>query len=142
MSRSALLIATLVFGGTLTPALIGAPQNATPTRVPASTRAAVPDSAFLQQYCLTCHNARAKSGGLVLEGLDPANPSGHAEVWEKVVRKLRTGMMPPDGAPKPTDAVRETFSASVESSLDREWPAREPQCSHGWSHFSVSSQTT
>jgi len=119
MNRSALFIAALVFGGTLTPALIGAPQNATPSRVPVSTQAALPDAAFLQQYCQTCHSARAKSGGLVLEGLDPANPSAQADVWEKVVRKLRTGMMPPDGAPKPPDAVRETFTAALETSLDR-----------------------
>ena len=51
--------------------------------------------------------------------LDPANPSAQADVWEKVVRKLRTGMMPPDGAPKPPDAVRETFTAALEDSLDR-----------------------
>ncbi len=119
MNRSALFIAALVFGGTLTPALIGAPQSATPSRVPVSTQAALPDAAFLQQYCQTCHSARAKSGGLVLEGLDPANPSAQADVWEKVVRKLRTGMMPPDGAPKPPDAVRETFTAALETSLDR-----------------------
>ena len=78
MNRSALFIAALVFGGTLTPALIGAPQSATPSRVPVSTQAALPDAAFLQQYCQTCHSARAKSGGLVLEGLDPANPSALA----------------------------------------------------------------
>jgi len=54
-----------------------------------------------------------------IEGLDPANPSAQADVWEKVVRKLRTGMMPPDGAPKPPDAVRETFTAALETSLDR-----------------------
>jgi hypothetical protein len=119
MNRSALFIAALVFGGTLTPVVIGAPQSPPARRVPVTPPAAAPDPAFLQQYCLTCHSARAKSGGLVLEGLDPANTSGHADVWEKVVRKLRTGMMPPDGAPKPADAVRETFTASLEASLDR-----------------------
>ena len=45
--------------------------------------------------------------------------AGHADVWEKVVRKLRTGMMPPDGAPRPAPAARETFTASLESALDR-----------------------
>jgi len=40
-------------------------------------------------YCLTCHNARAKTGGLVLEGLDPADAPAHPDVWEKVIRKVR-----------------------------------------------------
>jgi hypothetical protein len=82
-------------------------------------KSATPDAAFVQQYCLTCHSARVKSGGLVLEGLDPSAVASNADVWEKVVRKLRTGMMPPDGAPKPTDAVRETFTSTLEATLDR-----------------------
>jgi len=118
MNRLTLFIAALVFGGTLTPVVTGTPQSASSRRV-TTPAAAVPDAAFLQQYCLTCHNARAKAGGLVLEGLDSANTTGHAEVWEKVVRKLRTGMMPPDGAPKPADAAREAFAVSLEASLDR-----------------------
>ena len=81
----------------------------TPARRSGSVRRAQPaaalcgcaDAAFLTQYCVTCHNARVKSGGLALDALDPANVDGHAETWEKVVRKVRTGMMPPDGAPKP-----------------------------------------
>src|SRR5690349_12264783 len=125
MRRLSLFLAALVFGGTLTPAVIGAPQNVqnqASRRVAASASPATSSSqsAFLQQYCLTCHNARAKTGGLVLEGLDPANPGVHADIWEKAVRKIRTGMMPPDGALKPTDAAREAFTASLETSLDRE----------------------
>jgi hypothetical protein len=94
-------------------------RQSSPARPTAAAATAAPDAAFLQQYCLTCHSTRAKSGGVVLEGLDPASVAGHAEIWEKVVRKLRTGMMPPDGAPKPTDAVRETFTARLETALDR-----------------------
>jgi len=117
MKRLALLVAVLVFGGVITPALRGAPQN---TVARPATAVPPPGGAFVQQYCLSCHNARAKSGGLVLEGLDPATTAGHADVWEKVVRKLRTGMMPPDGAAKPTDIAREAFAVSVETSLDKD----------------------
>ena len=52
---------------------------------------AASDAAFVKQYCLTCHNSRAKAGGLALDALNPLNVDGHAEAWEKVVRKLRTG---------------------------------------------------
>jgi cytochrome c553 len=88
------------------------------TAVPPA-RAAGPDAAFLAQYCITCHNDRVKAGALTLAGLDVAAVDGHAEVWEKVVRKLRTGMMPPDGVPKPTGAARDAFTGALEASLDR-----------------------
>ena len=106
--------AVVIFSAAVAPVRTGEAQQ------PASRRvAAASETAFLQQYCASCHNARVKSGGLVLDGLDPTAPEGHLEEWEKVVRKLRTGMMPPDGAPQPSPSVRETFTGSLESSLDR-----------------------
>ena len=75
-------------------------------------------AAFLQQYCVSCHNSKARLGGLALDTLDPARVEGHAETWEKVVRKLRTGMMPPEGAPKPPAAIRNAFAAALEATLD------------------------
>ena len=60
--------------------------------------------ALVKKYCVTCHNARTKTGGLSLEGLDPAAAASHADVWEKVVMKLRGGMMPPQGMPRPDEA--------------------------------------
>ena len=85
---------------------------------PAARTAAAPDAAFVKQYCLGCHNSRTNAGGLALDALDALNVDGHAEVWEKVVRKLRTGSMPPDGAPKPAPAARQTFATALESALD------------------------
>ena len=120
MTRASLVGAALLFGGVLTTSLIGAPQVAPPRpAAAAATATSSPDPAFLQQYCVSCHSARAKTGGLALEGLSPADTAGHADVWEKVVRKLRTGMMPPEAAPKPSDAAREAFTAALEASLDR-----------------------
>ena len=66
-----------------------------------------------------------KAGALTLASLDVAAVEGHAEVWEKVVRKLRTGMMPPEGVPKPTAAARAAFTGALEASLDRA-AARRP----------------
>src|SRR5437588_10333944 len=51
--------------------------------------------AMVEKYCVTCHNDRLKTGGLSLQNLDPAAAPTHAEVWEKVARKLRSGEMPP-----------------------------------------------
>jgi cytochrome c551/c552 len=83
--------------------------------------AAEPDSAraFLDKYCATCHNDKAKIGGLSLSGLDLANAGEHAEVWEKVLRKLRSGTMPPAGLPRPDLASYNQVSSLVEGQLDR-----------------------
>ena len=54
--------------------------------------------AVLDQYCVTCHNQKLKTAGLMLDKLDLAHVGDNAEQWEKVVRKLRAGMMPPAGS--------------------------------------------
>ena len=63
-----------------------------------------PQHALINQYCVTCHNERAKTAGLMLDKMDIDHAGEHAEVWEKVVRKLRGGMMPPQGMPRPDQA--------------------------------------
>jgi len=70
------------------------------------------------QYCVGCHNQRLKTGGLVLEGLDASRASGNAEIWEKVVRKLRTNAMPPPGLPQPDPAARQNLIAHLTDQLD------------------------
>jgi cytochrome c553 len=84
----------------------------------ATASAQAPDAAFVKQYCVTCHSDRVKAGALTLAGLDLTAVDGHADVWETVVRKLRTGMMPPDGVPKPSAAARAAFIIALEASLD------------------------
>jgi hypothetical protein len=116
--RGWLSSATLALTCALAATLNGAQNPATPRPVRAATTA-IPDPAFLKQYCLGCHNDRAKVGNLSLQPLDPTKVEGHVEVWEKVVRKLRTGMMPPETAPKPAAAARETFASAIEARLDR-----------------------
>ncbi len=80
--------------------------------------------ADLDRYCVSCHNTRLKTGGLSLEGLDVAQPAADAATWEKVVRKLRSRMMPPAGAPKPSDASYDALVAHLEGALDRAAAAR------------------
>ena len=74
---------------------------------------------LIDQYCVTCHNPRARTGGLSLDAAQLSDVGAHAEVWEKVVRKLRAGMMPPPGLPSPTPEARRALVSSLESSLDR-----------------------
>ena len=74
---------------------------------------------LLNTYCITCHNERAKTGGLALDKLDIQHVGENAETWEKVVRKLRSGMMPPSGARRPDRATLDGFVTSLESALDR-----------------------
>ena len=56
---------------------------------------------FLDTYCASCHNDRLRTAGLTLSGLEMADPGASAELWEKVLYKLRTGQMPPAGRPQP-----------------------------------------
>jgi len=74
---------------------------------------------LVSKYCLTCHNDKLQTGGLTLEKLDAAHPARDAETWEKVIRKLRAGLMPPSGAPRPDRATLDTFRASLEASIDQ-----------------------
>ena len=76
--------------------------------------------ALLDRYCVTCHNARLRTAGLELDTADLADVGGGAEVWEKVVRKLRAGAMPPPGRPRPAAATRAEFASWLETALDRE----------------------
>lgn len=75
--------------------------------------------AFLQRYCLTCHNDKLKTAGLSLEQADLTDPPNSAGVWEKVIRKVRVGMMPPQGAPQPDASARQAMVSFLETSLDR-----------------------
>jgi hypothetical protein len=77
------------------------------------------DKAFLDQYCVTCHNERAKTANLMLDKMDVAHVGDNAETWEKVVLKLRSGMMPPSGARRPARSVMDSFTADLEGALDR-----------------------
>ena len=75
---------------------------------------------LVNKYCVTCHNERAKTGGIVLEKMDVDHPAENAELWEKVIRKLRAGLMPPSGAPRPDRVVLDQFRATLETAIDQD----------------------
>jgi Protein of unknown function (DUF1592)/Protein of unknown function (DUF1588)/Protein of unknown function (DUF1595)/Protein of unknown function (DUF1585)/Protein of unknown function (DUF1587)/Planctomycete cytochrome C len=77
-----------------------------------------PHQAMLTTYCVTCHNARLKTGGLAFDGLDPAAPANDAQIWEKALRKLRGRQMPPPGSPQPKQQDIDSFVAWMENTLD------------------------
>ena len=102
------------------------PRPATPAPAkpaPAKPVAASPaptqsHKATLDRYCVTCHSDRLKTAGLTLESIDTANIAGAPDIWEKVVRKVRVGMMPPQGSPAPDAASRAALVSWLTGELD------------------------
>jgi hypothetical protein len=97
-------------------------QAPTPVKsvAPTSAEEASKSRALVDQYCVTCHNARLKTGGLVLDKdqLDFARLANHTELAEKVVRKVRAGLMPPTNSRRPDAATLESFLTFIEKELD------------------------
>ena len=75
--------------------------------------------AVLKKYCVTCHNQRRAVAGLTLDAAHLERPAAQADVWEKVIRKLRTRSMPPPGSPRPDDATYNTLATWLEREIDR-----------------------
>jgi len=73
----------------------------------------------INTYCITCHSDRTRTGGLSLERADLVDVPKGAETWEKVIRKIRAGMMPPPTAPRPAAARLDALAEFLETSLDR-----------------------
>ncbi len=111
MSRPSVVTLGLVFAL----ALVAVPQA-----VRAQAPAGELSRALLDRYCVTCHNDRLQTAGLALDTVDFERVAEHAPVLEKVVRKLRSGQMPPEGRPRPDAADVETFLSALEGALDRE----------------------
>lgn len=90
---------------------------------------AAPDLAarksFFTRYCFGCHNDRVKTAGVSIQGVDFANPGPQAVVWEKVLRKVRTGQMPPPDAPQPDRKLALAIARWLETSLD-DYAAQHP----------------
>ena len=74
--------------------------------------------ALAAQYCATCHNDSARTAGVSIQGLDPSAPHTAPEIWEKVLRKVASGEMPPDGMPAPAAEDRALFVKRLERALD------------------------
>src|SRR2546422_6650044 len=85
----------------------------------AQAQPASPNQALINRYCVTCHNQRLKTAKLELDKLDVSRPEKDPLVWERAIRKLRGGMMPPPGAARPAAVEVQALAASLETALDK-----------------------
>ena len=114
VGAAALAVAALSWGSGLRAAQ---PQgNAAAAGSPA---AITQQKALIDQYCVTCHNQKTKTAGLALDTLDLTKLPEHAEIWEKVIMKLRGHLMPPPNARQPEPAATQSLISWVETSLDQ-----------------------
>ena len=115
-----------VLGISMCVAAVG--RAAAQTRPASAANAATSDvaerRAILDQYCVTCHNGRLRVADLDLDGVDLSNVGEHAELLEKVVRKMRAGAMPPPLRPRPEKSVYDGFRTWLEGELDESARAR------------------
>ena len=84
-------------------------------------RAAPGEWGVLNRYCVDCHNTQDWAGGLAIDAAQPEAVAADPATWEKVVRKLRTGMMPPPGKPRPAARQVEGLARFLETRLDQGW---------------------
>jgi hypothetical protein len=123
----ALLGAALASAVVLNAQVPSSPPQPVPSHAPS-----IDEAALVKQYCVTCHNDRTKTGGLTLAAFDPAAAPRHADVTEKMIRKLRVGMMPPAGARRPAPDVLTGLAEALERRMDAAAPA---SARPGWRPF-------
>ena len=104
------MVRALICGLAAAAVVVAAPEAQTPVEKHRAT---------LDQYCVTCHNDRLKTSNLSLEKLDLAAAGDHPEIWERVVRKLRAGVMPPPDVRRPPLADYDALRDFLEAELDR-----------------------
>ncbi len=110
------------------------PSSATRPASTSSTETVSLESqtAFVKQYCATCHSERGKAGGLTLAAFDATKALDNAQVAEKMIHKLRLGMMPPAGAKRPDEAQLTALASALEDQIDR---AAAANPNPGWRPF-------
>ena len=112
--RLPLLVSCLIALSPLTASLPAVGERQAPRSPPGIPA----HGAVVEQYCVACHNDKLRTAGLVLDGLDLSNVSATAEVWEKVVSKLRRREMPPPGRPRPDNATYDALTLEITTALD------------------------
>src|SRR5882724_11060322 len=95
------------------------PVAAQQAGVPPAAPPVTPNQALINRYCVSCHNQRLKTAKLELDTLDLAHPEKDALAWERAIRKLRGGMMPPPGAARPAATDVQALAGYLEMALDK-----------------------
>ncbi len=111
-SRAVVASVVVLFLGAILAVAVSGAEAASPAAEP---------RAFLDKYCITCHNQKLHTAGLALDSLDIAKAGASAEVWERVIAKLRAGSMPPPGIPRADAATYRAVATSLEDNIDRAW---------------------
>lgn len=122
-SSTAMLCAGLLLLGLAGDAGFDAPDTiASPVLAAVAVDAdAVDGNETIEAYCVRCHSEQRQRGGLVLEDFDVENATQHADIAERMIKKLRAGMMPPSGARRPEEVVLADLADDLESRLDDAW---------------------
>jgi hypothetical protein len=121
---AALAGAAIVHGARAGPATPAERQAAAPRGADAAPAHAAAERALLDRYCVSCHNDQLVTAGLSLQQADITRVADRADVWEKVLRKVRTGAMPPAGRPRPDKAEYEALASYLDTELDQAAAAR------------------
>ncbi|HWP85477.1 MAG TPA: DUF1592 domain-containing protein [Terriglobia bacterium] len=108
-----------VLGGVLMTAMAGVSATALAQQQASPPASASPHRALVNRYCVTCHNEKLRTADLLLDKANIENVPADAAIWEKVVKKLRAGQMPPAGVPRPDKPTYDAFAAYLETELDR-----------------------
>src|SRR4030095_4707602 len=114
MKRLAFVLLLLA---TITMRPVAGPQT---TQETARSNSTAPIRTMLDAYCIGCHSATAKAGGIAFAGMSLDDIGSNAETWEKAVRKLRGRLMPPPGSRQPSPTEVDAFINSLEGALDRD----------------------
>jgi len=108
-----------VLGGLLLVCGVASAQTAAKTTSVPVPGSPASERALLDRYCVTCHNDKLKTANFSLQNLDLTTAGDHPEIFEPVIRKLRAGMMPPPGMPRPPLAQYEQMRDWLEAAIDR-----------------------
>ena len=95
--------------------VLSSAQTSARQQTPSGPASSVAPQALVDKYCVTCHNQRLQTAGVMLDKMDLADVGRGAEVWERVLRKVRTGEMPPAGMPRPDQATFSAFASWLAS---------------------------
>jgi len=125
---SSLLVSSLLFAGMAgdvgmnraSVAFAGHSEAGAPSNASTASIEAIEPNEVVSEYCTRCHNEQRRSGDLVLEGFDVERAPENADVAERMIRKLRAGMMPPQGASRPDEADLMGLVSELETRIDRE----------------------
>jgi cytochrome c551/c552 len=119
MTRTKSILSKILLTALAGAALAGSPGVSPARQTTGPLISAADTSAVLKQYCVSCHNDQLQTAGLSLARIDPAKVQENPAAWEKVVRKLRTGTMPPPGSARPAPAAYDGTASWLEAELDR-----------------------